>query len=81
MSVSWSARADDERDLPDHAGNFPVIALGFDPAGGIVTVRLAREALPFAAPECVQDDDVIEPTSIFKPWVPSKYWDIAEENE
>jgi hypothetical protein len=75
MSVAWSRRKPEEPDLPDH----PVIVadVGVDPANpdAIAIAYRALQPTSYAPPDDKQDDDVIEPTAVFKPWIPGKYWD------
>jgi hypothetical protein len=76
MAVGWSRRRDDEPDHPDQP--YIVAGVGIDPGNPTVVVfRFARlEPTPYAPPDDLQDDDdVIEPTRVFKPYVPSADWD------
>ena len=77
MAVGWSRPRDDEPGHPDHADKPTVIAFDFDPATGLATARIARGPVSHPAPDDVQDD-VIEPTAVFKPWLPSTDWDNVE---
>lgn len=77
--LSWSNRRDDEEpDHPEHP--YIVAAVGIDPAGpGIVAIaRRALQPVPYAPSEDEQDDDVIEPTAIFKPWLLGRDWKNVE---
>lgn len=73
--LSWSNRRDDEE--PDHP--YIVAAVGFDPANptGVSLARVALQPVPYAPPDELQDD-VIEPTAVFKPWLPYTDWDNVE---
>ena len=76
---SWcNRRDDDEPDHPDHP--YIVAAVGVDPAnpGTVAYALRALQPAPYAPPDGKQDDDVIEPTAVFKPWLPGKYWDGVE---
>jgi hypothetical protein len=74
MSVAWSRRKPEEPDPP-----VIVTVAGIDPANPDATVVSYREVQPspFAPPDELQND-VIEPTAVFKPWLPGKYWDGVE---
>jgi len=77
MSVAWSNRRDDE---PDHHDQpFIVAAVGIDPANpdAVSLARVPLQPVPYAAPSELQDD-VIEPTAVFKPWLKYTDWDNVE---
>ena len=77
MAVGWSRPKDDEPGHPDQTRK--VTGVRFEP-GGWVRVTLEPEPgepVPYAPPDEVQDD-VIEPTAVYKPWLPSTDWDNVE---
>jgi hypothetical protein len=78
MSVGWSRRRGEKPDHPEH----PVIVagVGIDPAnpGVIAYGYLPLQPVPYAPPDGEQDDDVIEPTAVFNPWLPSTDWNNVE---
>jgi hypothetical protein len=78
MSVAWSRRKRDEPEEPAHP--FIIAGIGIDPAnpGTVAYALRALEPVPYAPPDGKQDDDVIEPTAVFNPWLPGKYWDNVE---
>jgi hypothetical protein len=72
--LSWSSRRDDEPDHPDQP--YIVAVVGIDPANpsAVSVARVALHPVPYARPDELQDD-VIEPTAVFKPWLPYTDWD------
>ena len=81
MSVAWSRRKPEEPEEPRHPDPPVIIAgIGIDPANpnAVAVAYRALEPVPYAGPDGEQDDDVIEPTSVFNPWVPGEYWDNVE---
>jgi hypothetical protein len=74
MAVSWFRRNDEEPDHPDHP--YIVAAVGVDPEDPSAVAYAYRELqpVPYAAPDELQDD-VIEPTAVYKPWLPGRFWD------
>ena len=75
MSVGWSRRKREEPDHPDQPVIVTVVGLDFDSATGLTRVRVAGDRIPYARPDGEQEDDVIEPTAVFKPWLPYTAWD------
>jgi hypothetical protein len=76
--LSWSSpRKDDEPDYPEHI--FIAVDVSADPTSppGVSLARVALEPVPYEAPDELQDD-VIEPTAVFKPWLPYTDWDNVE---
>ena len=78
MSVAWSRRKPEEPDHPDHP--YILAAVGVDPANPDTVAYALRplQPAPYAPPDGKQDDDVIEPTAVYKPWLPGKYWENVE---
>ena len=74
MAVGWSRPRDGEPDHPDQPYIVAAVAVdGASPTGyAVATVPL--EPVPYAPPDGLQDDDVIEPTQVFKPWISSADW-------
>ncbi len=77
MSVGWSRRRRDEPDHPEHP--FILAVVGIDPANpdAVAVARVALQPVPYAPPDDEQDG-VIEPTAVFKPWLPYTDWDNVE---
>lgn len=76
MSVAWSTPRDDE---PARTTHRKVTGIRIEPDG---TVRANLEPVlgdpaPHAEPDELQDD-VIEPTAVYKPWLPSTDWNNVE---
>ena len=74
MAVGWSRRKDDEPDHPDHV--FIAADVSVDPTvpGSVVIARVPMEPVPYAPPDGLPEPGVIEPTQVFKPWIPSADW-------
>lgn len=76
MGVSWSSprKRRGESDLPDHP--FILAAAAIDPGSpaGMAVVFAPVVRAPYSRPDKVQDD-VIEPTAVFKPWLGGGVWD------
>jgi hypothetical protein len=77
MSVGWSRRRPEEPDHPEHP--FILAVVGIDPANpdAVSVARVALQPVRYAAPDELQDG-VIEPTAVFKPWLPFTDWDNVE---
>lgn len=68
--LSWSNRRDDESgDHPDPAVKATVVGFDYDSVTGIARIRIAGDRIPYSRPDSEQDDDVIEPTALFKPLI------------
>lgn len=85
MAVGWSKRRESDGEPATPSTPYIIADVGFDPANpdAIVFAWKALEPVPYAAPDELQDD-VIDPTAIFKPWVPSGFWKdcvITVEND
>ena len=78
MSVAWSNRRNDEPGHPEQPRK--VIAVGIDPANpdAISVARVMLRPVSYAESDDEQDDDVIEPTALFKPGEPLPDWSNVE---
>jgi hypothetical protein len=68
MTSRWFLDRDGEPDHPDHVDKVTVVGIDLGDPTGLVRVRLASERIPYAPPDELQDD-VIEPTALFKPLI------------
>jgi hypothetical protein len=78
MAVSWSTpRDDDEPTTP--TTHRKVVGMGVDAANpyNVAYAYGAMEPVPYAPPDKLQYD-VIEPTAVYKPWLPSTDWANVE---
>jgi len=81
MSVAWSRRKPEEPEEPRHPDPpFTLSVMAGEPGEPERVFLTSRPLQPVqhAAPDGEQDDDVIEPTAVYKPWLPSTDWDNVE---
>jgi hypothetical protein len=67
--LGWSSRKREEPDHPEQP--FIVADVSVDPTnpGAVAVVYLPLHPVSYARPEGEQEDGVIEPTALFKPWM------------